>query len=308
MTKKLNREKQTAVLRQAQSQRKQKKREQVFCAIQHLQNSGQPLTFSNIAQVAGCSVSYLYKWRELTTYIHDLQNQKTTQLHELEKKEPGPHSLKTLHEVSRQRIRELEAKNQELKHENEKLRGHVAEIFELRDECERLRTQLLKLASPLPSPKVVPIQSKPEITSNTHNHDIPQAIVQSIQQMGIKLGVRLLQEIKKHDQKKVELAIIAFQQYRSLHAVNNPGACLLAMIRSEAEPNVPQNPVTKEDDEFDRWYNEAIETGFCQDIPKNYLPVQQGKVMVRVNRNDSPGGYQLMPWRNAQALMNNHGT
>ncbi|TBR56897.1 transposase [Westiellopsis prolifica IICB1] len=222
MNKKLHREKQTAVLVQAQQQRKQKKREQVFCAIQHLQNTGQPLTFPNIAQVAGCSVSYLYKWPELTAYIHDLQNHKTTQLQDLEKKEPGPHSLKTLHEVSKQRIRELEAENQELKRQNQMLRGHVAEIFERSSECERLRAQILNLSEPLHTAKVVPIQTKPHRASNTGNDDIPQAIVQSIQQMGIKLGVRLQQEINKHDQNKVELAIKAFQQYRSQRAINNP--------------------------------------------------------------------------------------
>ncbi|KST63067.1 DUF6262 family protein [Mastigocoleus testarum] len=303
MNKKLDREKQTAVLVQAQKQRKQKKREQVLCAIQHLQNSGQPLTFPNIAQIAGCSVSYLYKWPELKAYIHDLQNHKTTHHKELEKKQPGPHSLKTLHQVSKQRIRELEAQNQELKHQNQVLRGHVAEIFELRSECERLRAQILKLTQPSHNPKVVPIQTKPHRASNTGNDNLPQAIVQSIQQMGIKLGVRLQQEINKHDPNIVELAIKAFEQYRSVNVVNNPGACLLAMIRDEAQPNVPTQQATKLDDEFDRWYSEAIEIGFCQNLPKNYLPTQNGKLMVRVVRDDLPAQYQLMFWREAKAVM-----
>ena len=303
MNKKLDREKQTAVIVQAQKQRKQKKREQVLCAIQHLQNSDQPLTFPNIAQVAGCSVSYLYKWPELTAYIHDLQNHKTTHLKELEKKRPGPHSLKTLHQVSKQRIRELETQNQELKHQNQVLRGHVAEIFELRSECERLRAQILKLTQPSHNPKVVPIQTKPHRASNTGNDNIPQAIVQSIQQMGIKLGARLQQEINKHDPNIVELAIKAFEQYRSVSVVNNPGACLLAMIRDEAQPNVPTQQATKSDDEFDRWYTEAIEIGFCQNLPKNYLPTQNGELMVRIVRDDLPAQYQLMFWREAKALM-----
>ncbi|MDZ8226946.1 DUF6262 family protein [Nostoc sp. ChiVER01] len=154
MAKQLNREKQTAVLRSAQQKRKEQKREQVFRAIEEIKKSGKPLTFPNIAQVAGCSISYLYKWTELTEYIHDLQSQKTQQLNSLEEKQPGPHSLKTLSEVFKQRIRELSAENRELKRQNQNLRGHVAEIFELKSECERLRTQIKQLTIPESSPKL----------------------------------------------------------------------------------------------------------------------------------------------------------
>ena len=140
--------------------RRQQKKEQVLKAVQQLQTDNQPLTFPNIAKVAGCSVSYLYKWSEITTYIHDIQNQETQQLHQLEEKQPTPHGLKTLHEVSKQRIRELEVENRKLKLQNEKLRGHVAEIFELQEECERLRTQLRQLTSPQLSAKAGLFHSK----------------------------------------------------------------------------------------------------------------------------------------------------
>lgn len=305
MNKKHNREKQAAVLNRAQQQRKRQKKDSVRQAIQQLQKDSQPLTFPNIAQVAGCSVSYLYKWSEITAYIHDLQSQETHQLHHLEEKQPTPHSLKTLHEVSKQRIRELVAENQEMKRQNEKLRGHVAEIFELREECERLRTQLRQLTLPSPSTKVVPIQPTSKKTAYVPTNDIVQEIEQLIQQMGIKLGVKLKREIAQHDPEKVRLAIVAFGQYRSQTPINNPGACLLVMIRDEAEPNIPHKPTTPQEDEFERWYQEAIRVGFCQDIPKNYLSTQQGQVMVRVTKESLPGGYELMLWRDAKSLMEN---
>ena len=44
--------------------------------------------------------------------------------------------------VERERIEE---EIKELKRQNEVLRGHVAEIYEIRDENERLRTQLREL-------------------------------------------------------------------------------------------------------------------------------------------------------------------
>ena len=116
-------------------------------------------------------------------------------------------------------------------------------------------------------------------------------------------GSKLKREIAQHDTEKVRKAIEAFGQYRSQTPVNNPGACLLVMIRDEAEPNIPHKPTTPEEDEFDHWYQEAISVGFCQDLPKNYLSTQQGQVMVRVTRKNLPGGYELMPWRDAKAKM-----
>jgi hypothetical protein len=117
--------------------------------------------------------------------------------------------------------------------------------------------------------------------------------------MGIKIGVRLKQEIAKHEPEKVKLAILAFQQYRSHNSIENPGACLLAMIRDEAEPNVPQKAMTPLEDEFERWYRQAIESGFCQDIPKKYLPIQQGEILVRVSNDKYSSGYELLSEANS---------
>ena len=61
----VNREKQAEVLRRTQALRKEQKKEQVLKAIQEIQKHSKPLTFKNIATVAGCSVSYLYKWDDI---------------------------------------------------------------------------------------------------------------------------------------------------------------------------------------------------------------------------------------------------
>lgn len=242
---KLNRDKQADVLRRTQAQRKEQKKEQALKAIQEIIDRKQPLTFANIAKVAGCSIAYLYKWSEITTYIHDLQQKNETQLHSLEAEgESKPNSLKTLHGVARQRISKLEAEIRELKVQNEKLRGHVTEIYELRDECDRLRTQYRELTNPAPSNKVVSI--RPFSQKLTEDRSIPTAdldppseseIFESIKSIGIKLNSKLKQEITHHELNTVKLSIEAFQQYRSKTAVTNPEGCLLTMIRDEAEPN-----------------------------------------------------------------------
>ena len=119
--------------------------------------------------------------------------------------------------------------------------------------------------------------------------------------------MRLEREIAKHDPEQVKLAISAFKQYRSQNQINNPGACLLAMIRDRAEPNVPQKVINVENEEFERWYRQAIERGFCQDVPPQYLPVQSGEILVRVINPHVPSGYELLPWQVAKVKMEEDG-
>ena len=255
----VNREKQAEVLRRTQASRKEQKKEQVLKAIAEIQTHKKPLTFKNIATVAGCSISYLYKWDEIKAYIHELQQKKETTLNSLEEdSKHRPHSLKTLHQVAKDKIRKLEAEIKELKHQNEILRGHVAEIYEIRDENERLRTQLRELTSPNPASKVVsittPIKEK-KVTSRTtvtnndtdgegcrrsvgiSNHRVEESVIDSLKVLGIKVSKKLRAEIANRDIEKVKLSIEAFKQYRNNHDVKSQEACLLSMICDEAEPN-----------------------------------------------------------------------
>ncbi|MDJ0574075.1 MAG: DUF6262 family protein [Xenococcaceae cyanobacterium MO_234.B1] len=239
----VDREKQAEVLRRTQAKRKEQKKEQVLKAIAEIQKQKKPLTFKNIATVAGCSISYLYKWDEIKAYIHELQQKKETTLNSLEEdSKHRPHSLKTLHQVAKDKIRKLEAEIKELKHQNEILRGHVAEIYEIRDENERLRNQLRELTSPNPSSKVVsittPIKEKKATSPPTvTNNDTEESIVNFIKALGVKVSKKLRAEIANRDIEKVELSIEAFKQYRDNHDVKSQEACLLSMICDEAEPN-----------------------------------------------------------------------
>ena len=244
-----NREKQAEVLRRTQAKRKEQKKEQVLKAIAQIQKQKKPLTFRNIATVAGCSIFYLYKWDEIKAYIHELQHQKQTTINSIEENtKHQPHSLKTLHEVSKQRIRDLEATIKDLKHQNEKLRGHVTEIYELRDENERLRTQLRELMNPASVSKVVPIKvsaKKKILSSPSEIEDSTDSIIESIKEMGIKVGNKLREEITSREPERVRLSIEAFKQYRNSHEVKSQEACLLSMIRAKAKPNTESKPKAK---------------------------------------------------------------
>lgn len=249
MAKKHSREKQAEVLRRTQAKRKEQKKEQVLKAIAEIQKQKKPLTFKNIATVAGCSISYLYKWDEIKAYIHELQQQKQTTLNPIEEdNKERPHSLKTLHEVAKQRIRDLESTIKDLKHQNEKLRGHVTEIYELRDENERLRTQFRELINPASSSKVIPIKAsgKKQVSSSLpETEDSTDSMIKSIKDLGLKVGNKLKEEITSREPERVRLSIKAFKQYRDSHDVKSQEACLLSMIREEAEPNTKSQPKAK---------------------------------------------------------------
>lgn len=205
---------------------------------------------------------------EIKAYIHELQQQKQTNLNPIEENNKHqPHSLKTLHEVSKQRIRDLEATNKELKHQNEKLRGHVAEIYELRDENERLRTQLKELMSPASSSKVIPIQASTKKNASPPSSEVTDpldSIIETIKDMGIKVGTKLKREITNREPKQLISSIEAFKQYRDSHGVKSQEACLLSMIREEAEPNtqskskVATKPLAKVVSAADKYHKKLI--------------------------------------------------
>jgi maltooligosyltrehalose synthase len=53
------------------------------------------------------------------------------------------------------------------------------------------------------------------------------------------------EEITNHEPERVRLSIEAFKQYRNSHDVKSQEACLLSMIRGEAEPNTESKPKAK---------------------------------------------------------------
>src|SRR5919202_1452509 len=127
------------------------------------------------------------------------------------------------------------------------------------DECERLGSQLRETSSASSSAKIVPItmnqsQTTSSVSETLYTSEVQadniqleeSDLIQLIKNMGIKVNSRLKREIACHESHKVKLSLDAFQQYHSKTDVENPAACLLSMIRDEAEPNIiTQEPATK---------------------------------------------------------------
>ena len=66
-------------------------------------------------------------------------------------------------------------------------------------------------------------------------------------------------------------------------------------------PNEALIPSSPEQDEFDQFYADAVVKGFLLDIPKNYLSVQGGEIIVKINRPSVFAPWTPMPWYQAKA-------
>ena len=64
-----------AALKSAAEQKKQLAAENLEKAIRKLTQDNKPITFANVARVAGLSVSYLYKYPEIKERIETLRKQ-----------------------------------------------------------------------------------------------------------------------------------------------------------------------------------------------------------------------------------------
>lgn len=96
--------------------------------------------------------------------------------------------------------------------------------------------------SPASSSKVIPIQTSTKKNTSpllSGVTDPIDSIIESIKNMGIKVGNKLKEEITDREPEQVRLSIEAFEQYRDSHDLKRQEACLLSMIREEAEPNTP---------------------------------------------------------------------
>lgn len=314
-----NREKQTAALNRAQEKRRQEYREKVNNAVDELRKQGQEITPTNIHRIADVSISYLYKWEEVKSHIKtereaDTQ-EKTRELLEESKqteKKSKPFGIDALYDASQERIKELKGQVEKLKQENSLLQGHVVEIHELRDEVERLGERVKELNRLTSSNNVLSLPqstSDPNLincaSNNKTNVNLPDAIVKALSRIGIKPSVRLNKEILRHQQDDVLKAIDAFEQYRESTNIDKPTACLIAMIQKEATPNISQKVLKPNQEEFDRWYENAVQEGFCINIPKNHLSEISGVLHVRVRDVSRPEGYTLMAWPEAKDLMFN---
>ncbi len=91
-----------------------------------------------------------------------------------------------------------------------------------------------------------------------------------------------------------------------MNPIAKPAACLRRAIEQGWVPNQKNEPTTPEQDEFDRFYADAISQGFLLDIPRNHLPIQNGEILVKVNQPSALAPWTTMDWKQAKTEYEAH--
>ncbi len=301
MTQDSLRETRTENLRQAQAKRKDDTLERAYKAIEALQKTGSKINFPTIAREAKVSVSYLYKYPELKQHIGELRNQQSSMPRKPLTKSAVSDSQSKIISRLKGRVRQLEEQNNELRRKNEALAGQVYRIHYLQDQVERQQQTIEDLQSRLKEAFAQSSVVKVTPLAQAKSRQLSDVIQQELESLRIRLTENLNRVIRAHGEETVLLAIKAFRQYKETHKINNLAACLRRAIEEGWVPNEASTPSTSEQDEFDQFYADAVACGFLLDIPKNYLPVQGGEIIVKINRASVYGSWTPMPWRQAEA-------
>ncbi|MGK7892699.1 MAG: DUF6262 family protein, partial [Xenococcus sp. (in: cyanobacteria)] len=271
------------ILRAAAEAKKKEALEKTEKAIAELVKSGSQITFKSVAEKAGVSVPYLYKYDELKQRIQYLRNQQKQQP---KKRKPKPQSFQPASDQSKAvLIYNLREDNKRLRGEIEKQRKHIevvqGKLYELSlvaEENQRLKQQLEKvtlelnstkaeldrylLSNPTAHPKVTSINAKKNI-SNEIKPDTSDVITK-ISALGIRMNKKLHELIEQKSEQVVTDAISAVEEYLdSDKKVKSKTGLLRTALEDEWKPNstTQERKAERANDDFSEWFNLAREQG-----------------------------------------------
>lgn len=270
-------ERKIEALKEATDRKRQEALKKTNAAIERLLKEGKRINFPSVAKEAGVSVTYLYKIDEIKSRILHLRKQQ-----ELSNEKPvapqsaSDKSKQVIINQLRERIRQLEVDNRELRDKNEavygrlyQLQGELQERESLKlevgslkaennwlkqqlDECRRVAN--IHSCSTLPAEKhITSLDQK-----RTQQKDISDKIKSELAAVGLKLNTTLTKTIKSSPEEIVLLAIQALRQALEYGNIERPGGWLNSAIQNGWMPNEKNLPIDKiERDIFKQWFDLA---------------------------------------------------
>ena len=217
------------LLVKAAAAKKKDAAERLEKAIQQVLDSGETITFKAIAETAGLSVSYLYKYPEIKNRIAELRNQQKAAIGGIVNKtvkfQPATDKSKAvIISKLRQENRRLRNENKDLKKHIEVAQGKVIELRQVEAENNRLKARLKELEQSLTNTKVTPINKKKQ-------SDISLDIQKRLQVVGVKLNSTLTKTIKAASDETVLDAIEALLDQLTKQDIPNAGGWLNKAIK-----------------------------------------------------------------------------
>lgn len=253
-------------------------------AIAELVRADANITFKSIAEKAGVSVPYLYKYDELKERIQHLRNQQKKQVRKRSRK---PQSFQPASDNSKQLIiQNLKEDNKKLRGEIDKQKKHIEvvqgrlyELSRVAEENNRLRQQLNQvttelattkkqlddylIANPNSHPKVTSIDSKRKPITSKDKDELKL----KLSELGVRMNATLKKIIESKSNNQINNALSAVEEYLATGTKVKSKAGLLRKALEESWiPNLTdeERKISQVTDDFSEWFKLAKEQGIVQ--------------------------------------------
>jgi hypothetical protein len=242
------------------------------------------ITFKSVAEKAGVSVPYLYKYDELKARIQDLREQQKKEVRKSSKKpqsfQPASDQSKAvlIYNLKEDNKKLREEINQQKKH-IEIVQGRVYQLSAVEQENQRLKQQLDKvtaelnltkaeldeylLSNPNTHPKVTSINTKRKNNNSIDKNELKS----KISNLGIKMNVKLYEIIKTKSETEINDATKAVEEYIATgKKVNSKAGLFRKALEENWIPNLTdeERTIATVSDEFPEWFKLAKEQGLVQ--------------------------------------------
>ena len=235
-------------LKESAQQRKKLTLEQTNNAISQMVKSGKKINFHSVAEAAGVSVAYLYKYEELKQRIDQLRKQQSSIKSSPRTQGASDDSKKALYSTLKLRVRELESEVKGLRNHIEVIQGVSLQVADLNQEIDLLTAENLRLTNelhelritnsklleeqPATSSKVTSLADKRKSQTTVSNK-----VITELAKLGINLNPTLTKTIKSAPEQLVLSAIEALKEAMASGDINRPGGWLNKAIREGWMPN-----------------------------------------------------------------------
>lgn len=253
-------------------------------AIAELVRTGASITFKGIAEKAGVSVPYLYKYDEIKERIQHLRSQQKQQVRKRSKR---PQSFQPASDNSKQLIiQNLKEDNKKLRGEIDKQKKHIEvvqgrlyELSRVSEENNRLKQELNQvnaelamtkkqldnylLANPDSHPKVTSINSKRKPITSTVDNELKS----KLSGLGVRMNTTLKKIIESKSNNEINNALSAVEEYLATGTkVKSKAGLLRKALEENWIPNLTdeERKISQVTDDFSEWFRLAKEQGIVR--------------------------------------------
>ena len=257
-------------LRSAAEQKKNDALERTNKAISQMVKEGKKINFHTVAQAAGLSVAYLYKYDSIKQRIDQLRKQQSPIKGLAQKQGASEDSKAAIITAFKERIKKQEVEIRGLREHIEVAQGVAMQVPDLKQQIESLKSENLKLreqlneclrqseiqlaSTPSKDSQVISLDKK----KTNQSQDISDKIKLELAELGIKLNTTLTKTIKSASVEIVLSAIQALKEAMITGDIERPGGWLKRAIEDGWIPNEKHLPQDKvERDIFKKWFDLA---------------------------------------------------